>query len=162
MTTISPEKRREYQQRYKAKAGVKEKYAELNKAWIAKNREQYNFAKSQYRFKLKIAALNHYSGGTMKCAHCGYGDDLDALCLDHINDDGAAHRKELGCGARGLPAGTTIYERLKAMGWIEGLQVLCFNCNTIKELRRKRKGLTANAFAELTSAPTHWGGQPRT
>lgn len=163
MSKVTPEKNREYQQRYKSKPGVKEKYAALNKAWIAANREQYNFAKSQYRFKLKVAAIAHYSGGTMACTHCGYKADIDALCLDHINDDGASHRKELGCAARNSPAaGTTIYERLKALGWLEGLQVLCFNCNTIKELRRKRKGVTAAEFVTLTAAPTHWGGVPRT
>lgn len=115
--------------------------AEWNRKWIAANRERYNRAKSEYRFKLKLAALNHYSSGSLKCAICGYAKDIDALCLDHINDDGAHHRRWLGVGGMtsvGNRAGTTLYERLKALGWLPGLQVLCFNCNAVKEIRRKR------------------------
>lgn len=150
------EKNREYQARYKSKPGMKEKYAQLNKDWISKNREQYNKAKSHYRFKLKLAAIGYYTNGSFSCAHCGYSADLDALCLDHIDNDGAQHRKELGCGGRGSPSGTTIYERLKANGWMDGLQVLCFNCNTIKELQRKRNGITSQEMIEITSKPTRW------
>lgn len=157
MAKVSPEKAREYQQRYKAKPGVKEKYRELNKQWIAANRDQYNLTKSNYRFRLKLDALRHYSGGTMACAHCGYGQNVDALCLDHIDNDGAAHRKELGCSSRGMSGGTTLYERLKALGWQPGLQVLCFNCNTIKELERKRCNQTSHELiAELGDKPLRW------
>lgn len=152
---VSAEKMREYQQRYKAKPGVAERYRELNREWIAKNRERYNQAKSEYRFKLKTAALNHYSAGAMCCAICGFGADIDALTLDHINDDGAEHRKELGCGGRGSISGTTMYERLKALGWLPGLQVLCANCNTIKAIRLKR-GRTAAELAVVVSEPTRW------
>lgn len=156
MEKTQAEKNREYQKRYKEKPGVKEKYRELNKAWIEKNRTQYNSAKSQYRYKLKVAAIHHYSNGTMACTYCGYNTDLDAMCLDHINDDGAEQRKALNCSSRGGINGTTIYERLKALGWIDGLQVLCFNCNTIKELRRKRGGKTSHEMLEIVSLPTRW------
>lgn len=155
MPKIPAEKAREYQQRYKSKPGVAEKYKELNKAWIAKNRERYNQAKAEYRFKLKIAAIDYYSGGKRCCNLCGFDSDLDALCLDHINDDGAQHRKELGIAGRSSPSGTTIYERLKALGWMEGLQVLCANCNMVKELRRKR-GRTANDMLEAIANPQGW------
>lgn len=157
MATIKDkEKQREYQQRYKNKPGIKEKYRELNKAWIDINRERYNQAKGEYRFKLKVAAISYYSLGSMACGSCGFSTDIDALCLDHIDNDGAAHRKELGCGSRGSPSGTTIYERLKAKGWMPGLQVLCFNCNTIKELRRKRSGKTAHEMLKIVAKPTRW------
>lgn len=156
MSKISPEKQREYQQRYKSKPGVAEKYRELNKAWIAKNRERYNQAKAEYRFKLKVAALDYYSNGKRCCAHCGFDADIDALCLDHINDDGAKHREELGISRRGLVSGTTIYERLKAIGWMEGLQVLCANCNMIKELRRKRGNRTGADMLDAVANPQGW------
>ncbi len=157
MTTVKDkDKQREYQQRYKNKPGIKEKYRELNKAWIEKNRERYNEAKGEYRFKLKIAAIFYYSAGSMACGICGFSADLDALCLDHIDNDGAAHRKTLGCSARGAISGTTIYERLKAKGWMPGLQVLCFNCNTIKELQRKRNGKTSKEMLETIAKPIRW------
>lgn len=157
MTAIKDkEKQREYQQRYKNKPGIKEKYRELNKVWIDANRDRYNQAKGEYRFKLKVAAIAYYSNQTMACAICAFNSDIDALCLDHIDNNGAAHRKELGCGGRGSPSGTTIYERLKAKGWMEGLQVLCFNCNTIKELQRKRSGKTSHEMLEIVANPTRW------
>lgn len=156
MGKVSTEKNREYQARYKAKPGIKEKYRQLNKDWIAKNRVRYNEAKAEYRFKLKVAAIEHYSKGSMACAHCSFDADIDALCLDHIENNGAEHRKELGCGGRGSPSGTTIYERLKAIGWMPGLQVLCFNCNTIKELRRKRSGRSSQELLQNIKNPTRW------
>lgn len=146
------EKRRIYAQRYKEKN--RELYARLNREWIDRNRERYNQAKSEYRFKLKREAIRHYSGGTMCCAECGFSG-FDALCLDHIEHNGAAHRKELGCGGRGMSAGTTMYERLKALGWLPGLQVLCANCNTIKEITRKR-GRNYEQMVEATAGPTRW------
>lgn len=152
------EKRRIYQQRYKATKAGKDKYRELNRAWIDQNRERYNQAKSEYRFKLKQEAIRHYSGGSMKCAHCGF-DRFDALCLDHIDDNGAEHRKELGCGGRGLSAGTTMYERLKALGWLPGLQVLCANCNTIKAINLRR-GRTFDEMVEATKGKTRWRKEP--
>jgi hypothetical protein len=161
-TKITPEKQKEYQQRYKAKPGVAEKYRELNKAWIANNRERYNQAKSEYRFKIKVAAINYYSKGAMCCAICGFSNDLDALCLDHINDDGAAHRKELGISNRSAVSGTTIYERLKAQGWMEGLQVLCANCNMVKELRRKRGSRTATEMLDAIANFSGWANPPKT
>lgn len=155
------EKRRIYQARYKASAKGKEKYRDLNRQWIDSNRERYNEAKSEYRFKLKLAAITHYSNGTMACAGCGYTGNLDALCLDHINDDGKAHRLELGCGGRGIGAGTTMYERLKALGWLPGLQVLCANCNTIKEVTRKR-GRNCQEMMEAVKDKIRWKKEPGT
>ena len=137
---------------------TKERKAELNRNWIAKHRVRYNEAKSEYRFKLKIAALTHYSKGTLCCALCGFDEDVDGLCLDHIADDGAEHRRGLGVGSMtsvGNRAGTTLYERLKALGWMAGLQVLCFNCNAIKEVRRKR-GRTSAQMIEATKIRTAW------
>lgn len=145
----------ESQKKYLQKPGVREARAKLNREWIDRNRERYNSAKSEYRFKLKVAAITHYSNGAMACAICGFKDDIDALSLDHINDDGAAHRKELGCGSRGLSGGTTMYERLKALGWLPGLQVLCCNCNTVKAIRLKR-GRSSEEMFLATSQPTRW------
>lgn len=129
--------------------------AKLNKDWIEKNRSRYNRAKSEYRFRLKLEAIDHYSAGTRSCAICGYAGDVDALQLDHIEDNGAAHRKELGVAGRSTGAGTTMYERLRALGWMPGLQVLCANCNTIKALRVKRGTTSEQMFAAI-SGPTRW------
>ena len=128
----------------------------LNKAWIVRNRGQYNKAKSLYRFSVKMEVLRMYSSGEPHCASCGFSSDVDALCLDHINDNGAEHRKLLGISSRGSKSGTTIYERIKAKGKLPGLQVLCANCNAIKELRRKRGGQTSADVAQSCREPRRW------
>lgn len=143
------------QRRYLAKPGIREARNKLNREWIARNRDRYNEAKSEYRFKLKLAAISHYSNGLMCCASCGYDDDVDALTLDHIDDNGADHRRELGCSSRGGQAGTTMYERLKALGWLPGLQVLCANCNTIKAVVLRR-GRSAAEMHEIVKDKIRW------
>lgn len=159
---VSPEKSREYLANHKARdpEGYAAKRRQLNKEWIAKNRQRYNRAKSEYRFKLKLAAIDHYTGGSMACTRCGFDADLDALCLDHINDDGKEHRAMLRIAGRSVTGATTIYERLKALGWMDGLQVLCANCNTIKALRLKRGNTAAEMLAIVTGGPTRWKDGP--
>ena len=71
--------------------------------------------------RLRREALTHYSQGTMKCACCGEGM-IRFLCIDHVNNDGAEHRREIG-------RTTNIYRYLIKENFPEGYQVLCFNCN---------------------------------
>lgn len=70
-------------------------------------------------FALKFAALAAY--GSI-CACCGETDHI-FLSIDHINDDGAEHRKQTGQGIDGL------YRWLKDNQYPEGFRVLCHNCN---------------------------------
>lgn len=123
-----------------------------NRDWIRNNRERYNASKYAYRDRIKVQALLRYSNGTMRCARCGFGNQ-DALCLDHIDDNGAEHRKELKISCRGSEgAGTNTYEALKREGWPDGLQVLCANCNLIKEMERRRGvRMTNKYYASNTS-----------
>lgn len=65
----------------------------------------------------------HYGGA--RCVCCGE-DERMFLSLDHINNDGHIDRKN------GLHGGARMYQKLKDMGWPEGYQVLCMNCNTGK------------------------------
>jgi hypothetical protein len=101
----------------------KERKAQWNREWIKNNRQRYNEAKHAYRARVKAAVIAFYSDGAMCCARWGV-DDLDVLCLDHINDDGAAHRKELLGERKG---GLNFYEKVKTLGFPPGLQVLCAN-----------------------------------
>jgi hypothetical protein len=43
------------------------------------------------------------------------------LTIDHVNNNGAQHRRTMGEGS--------ISSWLKTHGWPDGFQVLCFNCN---------------------------------
>lgn len=56
------------------------------------------------------------------CACCGE-EDSRVLTLDHVNGDGAAHRRKIGNGA-----GVLVWW-LKAHDFPPGFQILCRNCN---------------------------------
>ena len=77
----------------------------------------------------RLAALLHYSRGELCCACCGE-TRLEFLALDHINDDGAAHRLELG-----PQAGRHFYAWLRKTGYTyQALVVACHNCNMARAL----------------------------
>jgi len=114
----------------------KDHYARLNAAWIKNNKDKYNAAKARYRIKLKREVMALYAL-PVACQFCGFAQ-LDGLVLDHINNDGAAHRKAENLSSRGAGSGTRIYEFIRKNGKIDGLQVLCANCNTIKQLKAGR------------------------
>jgi hypothetical protein len=70
--------------------------------------------------KRKLQVLSHYSNGTPICACCGE-TDIDMLSIDHVNNDGSKHRKQIG---------DNIYLYLKNNNFPqEGYRVLCMNCN---------------------------------
>ncbi len=73
---------------------------------------------------LKVRIVNHYGDGT--CACCGESE-IVFLTLDHVNDDGAEHRRELTAQGRQV-GGAGFYRDLERDGYPEGFQVLCMNC----------------------------------
>lgn len=87
-------------------------------------------ADSQIRMhrKRRVEALRVY--GDSRCACCGETEQI-FLALDHINDDGAEHRRSLGI-KRGMGGGARMYQVLASQGWPPGFQVLCHNCNWAK------------------------------
>lgn len=121
----------------------KESRQKLNREWIKNNKERYNASKYIYRDNLKLEIMEYYSGAV--CCGCGC-DDIDVLCLDHIDNDGATERKRLSISSRGNRAGCTTYAALKKEGYPPGLQVLCANCNLKKEIMLKRKHRMKNKF----------------
>jgi len=132
---VSPEKAREYQRRYHAKnPGRKVKW---NREWIKTHREQYNASKYLYRERQKHRVMRHYCGGKDPfCVKCGF-DDIDCLCLDHIDDNGAEDRRKRRVSSR-TTTGVDMYTAVKRDGFPDGYQVLCANCNMKKEAERKR------------------------
>lgn len=89
-------------------------------------------AQLRRRTLIKEAAINIYSNGEACCSWCKQAD-IDMLCLDHINDDGATHRKKLGNNKYWM------YEWLMKHDYPDGLQVLCFNCNRKKQVEAYRR-----------------------
>ena len=74
--------------------------------------------------QLRLTILQYYSAEKPFCACCGEGM-IEFLAIDHMDNNGAEHRREIG-------GGTKIYQWLKQNDYPEGFQVLCHNCNLAK------------------------------
>lgn len=73
----------------------------------------------------KHIVITHYGPCCRKCGE----NRLAFLTIDHINDDGATHRKN-----DKTAHGNGIYRKLIAAGFPDGYQCLCWNCNYAKSL----------------------------
>lgn len=84
----------------------------------------------QYRQGIKDKVFAHFGA---KCACCGE-QEYQFLTLDHVNNDGADHRRQLS----GRGAGTdSVYRELVKTEFAEAdrFQILCYNCNCAKRAR---------------------------
>lgn len=110
-----------------------------NKMFRTKHPEKCRKYTRDWTIKLKYEIFSHYSGEQPKCAKCGFSD-MRALCLDHIYNDGAEERRMITNGVRNNFNGQKIYQWVKKNNFPDRYQVLCFNCNIIKqrELSEKR------------------------
>ncbi len=90
--------------------------------WALNNNDKVRQISKKVRLRLKILVVEKYGG---KCACCGE-KELVFLAIDHIKNDGAAHRREIGNGQ--------IHRWLKRNNFPAGFQVLCFNCNAAKHI----------------------------
>jgi hypothetical protein len=69
---------------------------------------------------VKIECINHYGGCCLICGNM----NIHHLTIDHINNDGASHRKEI--------KPHNLYIWLKHNNYPNGFQVLCWNHNEEK------------------------------
>lgn len=99
------------------------KAAERNRLYRKRNPEKHKAAARKKRERLKDEVFAAYGGYV--CACCGEIEPL-FMTIDHINDNGAEHRKELFKGKRN---GNGFYLWLKKHNYPKGFRVLCFNCN---------------------------------
>jgi len=111
-----------YKAHYKDRISVHKAEKLRNDPVYRQKRRDYRRSWGQQRREGLIASL----GGPV-CIKCGF-DDIRALCLDHINGDGREDIKKFGDNAR-------MYNYyLKHPEEANGhLQVLCENCNRIKQ-----------------------------
>lgn len=98
-----------------------------NRKCYQKNKPRRLEHTKNYQRHLKIKVFTHYSKGTPKCACCGE-KEIKFLSVDHINNGGAKHRKELGI----VGGGIRFYFWLQKNKLPEGFQILCHNCNQAK------------------------------
>jgi len=95
------------------------------------NKERYGATSKKRRRELKLAALMAYGGPS--CACCKE-EHLEFLTIDHIEKNGAEHRREMlkekgwKGDERGM-SGSHTYLWLKQNNYPPGFRVLCFNCN---------------------------------
>jgi hypothetical protein len=96
------------------------------------------------REDLKLEVLTRYSvNGILGCSCSGCTETLiDFLTLDHLNLDGAKHRKLLG------KTGNSMYVWAKAQGYPLIFQTLCQNCNIARSIPRN-KGVCPHLIAPL-------------
>jgi hypothetical protein len=80
---------------------------------------------STHYSRLKLRVISEYGG---KCAYCGCST-AQFLCIDHIYDDGAEHRRQIGRGK--------ICSYLKKHNFPKDrYQLLCHNCNSAKQFSK--------------------------
>lgn len=96
----------------------------IKKLWKPHTREHDKSAYSEYTHRLKLAAYNAYGGAICNC--CG-DTEYRFLTIDHINNDGAQHRKSID--PKSNKGSSAIYKWLKKNGYPPGFQVLCMSCN---------------------------------
>lgn len=123
----NPEKRKVYGKLWRLKNKDKIKAQEILYRKAHPNRS------SKYQILEKQEILTHYGNGHCSCAKCGFSD-IRALTIDHINNNGAEHRKELR--SQGI---WSIYRWLKKNQCPSGYQTLCMNCQWIKQNEFKTK-----------------------
>lgn len=100
---------------------MEETYEEKHKR---KNRE--NTRKCTMKMKAKF--FEHYGA---ECAIC-HEKNKDVLTIDHINDNGAEHRKKVGDNTY------CVIKDLERRNWPTGeVQTLCYNCNNKKKMQKQ-------------------------
>lgn len=101
----------------------KPKYKHYNKYetcyGVGKTEKQREYL-NNYRKTVKDLVYKAYGGFICNC--CGK-TEVTFLSIDHVNNDGNKHRKEI----KGY--GNALYAWIKRNNFPPGFQVLCFNCN---------------------------------
>ncbi len=99
--------------------------------WQLRHPEKIREYNKKARRKLKTDALNAYSENGAHCFNCKTRE-IDFLCLDHIDNDGAKCRKLRG-------GGNSFFFWLRKNKYPKKLrlQVLCYNCNNYKKINKR-------------------------
>lgn len=94
-------------------------------AHYARHREGYRVKKVNWDRDLKAEVITAYGG---RCVCCGE-NTFEFLSIDHVNNDGAAHKRML----KSAKVGQNMYRWLKKHNFPkDGFQLLCMNCNFAK------------------------------
>lgn len=94
------------------------------RSWSQKNADLRNRLNRLSNDRLWKEILRAY-GPVCRC--CGESEEK-FLTFDHVNNDGAAHRKQQGGNIMAL-------RQLRKEGFPPGYQILCANCHIAKDMR---------------------------
>ena len=82
---------------------------------------------TERRAGAKEAVLKHYSGSDVPYCVCCGETTYEFLTIDHIDGNGAEHRRK-----NGIWSGSGTHEWLIKNNYPGGFRVLCFNCNSAR------------------------------
>ena len=134
-----PSKKTEYMRDWlKTEKGneYRKRHNEYMKQWRKDNKDKFKANQKRAYDKMRYECLSHYSGGEPVCACCGEKEIL-FLHIDHINGNGAEHRRQLKKELGYYPGGNNLPYWLKKNDYPDGFQVLCANCNLGKRTNEK-------------------------
>ncbi len=127
----NPEDRKAYIKRWRAEN--RDKVSIYKKIWRERNPDKAKTGERRRNRNRRLRVIDYYSNNTRRCARCGFGN-IRALTIDHINGGGNAHRRQIGTGNR-------FYCWLIRNNCPAGFQILCENCNRIKEWENRALAL---------------------
>jgi hypothetical protein len=116
-----------------------ERYQKRGKYFIdyrSGTKQRYFNWHQEYAENIKRDVLTHYGNGNCACVRCGFSD-MRALSIDHINGDGAKHRKELSDNPEKRYTGLRMYKWIQDNKYPDGFRTLCLNCQFIVEFERR-------------------------
>lgn len=106
---------------------TKEQLAEYQRKYYQANKQKLDQYSNGWREAKRLDMIKQAGG---KCVCCGEDDPI-VLDFDHINDDGAVHRKQT--------KRTNVVNILATQGLdLTVFQLLCKNCNWKKEYARRK------------------------
>jgi len=121
----------------------KKRHKYYMKEWRKNNHERFLKNQKQAGKNIRMEVLRHYSDPP-ECSCCGETEYL-FLHIDHINGDGAEHRKLMSKEFGRKQGGNDLLYWLKKHNYPPGFQILCANCNLGKRLQKdcphKLKGI---------------------
>lgn len=100
-----------------------EEYEARRRKWAERRRKNSASDSAKFRQSVRTQVINAYGG---KCACCGETEPK-LLTIDHVNNDGAEHRRKLN-----IKGGWVFYSWIIKNNFPKNLQLLCFNCNCAK------------------------------
>lgn len=115
-----------------------ERLAAMSERELAKFKDRVNAENLKRRNEVRDEVYRAYGG--YKCSCCGETERA-FLSVDHVNNDGAAHKK-----AFNLKTGEQMYRWLKRNNFPAGFQILCMNCNWGK---RNNKGICPHQSSKV-------------